>query len=729
MRKIKIFLASIVAVIAMVFMVNLIFEEPVYADPSSPIDIIGLVDKSRPVMTCALDNVGWLVCPVLRSSAKAADYAFTFITKSFLVIETSLFKNGSGGTESAWSLIRNFANGIFVISALVVVYSLFTGAGLSRYNLMKVVPRFLVMAILVNISFYLCQAMIDIANIIGYGIINSLNGIANTIGPSVMPISDSAASESMPVLTEVTSSILGKVDVAWALLAPVAAVVLFAALICSVMIVVLIARKTFVIALVLAAPLALVAFLLPNTEQYFKKWLNLFIQTLMLFPVIAFLLGVGQIVSSAIVQSGDSNYKIENDQYTLSKPIGGKVTASSTVHLVAAGAAVLPLAATWYVFKFVLNGASMASMYVRRGGKPNNYSNAQQGANANKKDPAGNMFSQGLRRLQNMASGEGSDNLSNKMGLRRGRKKQQKSEEQVQFERQVESRLKELRASGASAQDHYARTVRRYQNSQIQSSTDSRQLNVNNFDSIELKAAEAYLLENISKGDLARDGLGRSNQTRNSFGNQNSNQDQNQNNDRNRYSASDNNPNRFISNSGQNEGLSASGKDQLSAPTITKLAGNQISGGGGNVDSKARAARSALTGSGLSSPSVSSGSTGASSAVIQGGPVSANNVVVVQGGPSLADSSISTGYSIDGISSPHHQQTDTEMKAKARAAKFVMSSQEIQAGDINDIFEAGKKVKQENSDSTSKDDDLKIAAANNAINQKNKNVKQQNNGR
>ena len=77
----------------------------------------------------------------------------------------------------------------------------------------------------------------------------------------------------------------------------------------------------------------------------------------------------------------------------------------------------------------------------------------------------------------------------------------------------------------------------------------------------------------------------------------------------------------------------------------------------------------------------------------------------------------------------HHQQTDTEMKAKARAAKFVMSSQEIQAGDINDIFEAGKKVKQENSDSTSKDDDLKIAAANNAINQKNKNVKQQNNGR
>ena len=82
------------------------------------------------------------------------------LQRVFLVIETSLFKNGSGGTESAWSLIRNFANGIFVISALVVVYSLFTGAGLSRYNLMKVVPRFLVMAILVNISFYLCQAMI-----------------------------------------------------------------------------------------------------------------------------------------------------------------------------------------------------------------------------------------------------------------------------------------------------------------------------------------------------------------------------------------------------------------------------------------------------------------------------------------------------------------------------------------------------------------------------------------
>ena len=47
---------------------------------------------------------------------------------------------------------------------------------------------------------------VAVVDIIGYGIINSLNGIANTIGPSVMPISDSAASESMPVLTEVTSS-------------------------------------------------------------------------------------------------------------------------------------------------------------------------------------------------------------------------------------------------------------------------------------------------------------------------------------------------------------------------------------------------------------------------------------------------------------------------------------------------------------------------------------------
>lgn len=676
MRKLKILIVSIVAAVAMFFMSTAVISQPTRAQ--SPLDALSLLNSNQPVMTCALDNIGWLVCPVLRSAAKAGDYAFTFITKSFLVIETELFRGGRNGTENAWALIRNIANAMFVLATLIVVYSLITGAGLSRYNIMKIVPRFLVMAIMVNISFYLCQAMIDIANIIGYGIINALGSVASTIGQSVMPLSTEIGSESSPVLTEVTSSILSKVDVAWALLAPVAAVVLFAAVICSILIVVLIARKTFVIALVLVAPLALVAYLLPNTEHYFKKWLNLFVQTLMLFPVIAFLLGVGQIVSAAIVQSGDSNYKVENDEYTLSNPRGGTFSASATVHLVAAGSAVLPLAATWHVFKFVLNGANAATMYVRRGGKPGNYSGAAgKGAKQNER---ANMFSQGLRRLQKMADGDESDSVASKIGTRRGRKKPQKSEEQIKFDMQVQARLKELRASGASAQDHYARTMQRYQGSQAQA--DSRQVNVNSYDSVELKAAEAYLLENISSGDLARDGIGRANQTRN------------------------NNSKFGKNNTTSNEPETATvGQNQSPKSIAPKLPDDS------STQTKNKAARNALASSGLSAPPPAGGSVSSGPAVIHGGSVSANNVVVVQSDVSaLGNGIVPPGGGV--MAQLDHQQTDAEMKAKARAAKFVMSSQEVQASEIDDMLALSKANSDKDSELEKGDKDSKSKSKN-----------------
>lgn len=44
--------------------------------------------------------------------------------------------------------MRNIANVVFVVMFLVVIYSLLTGRGVGNYNIKRMLPRFIVGAIL-----------------------------------------------------------------------------------------------------------------------------------------------------------------------------------------------------------------------------------------------------------------------------------------------------------------------------------------------------------------------------------------------------------------------------------------------------------------------------------------------------------------------------------------------------------------------------------------------------
>lgn len=458
---------------------------------------------TAPPTTCALDNIGWLMCPILRSAAKAGDHAFTFITQDFLGIEFTLF-NADSGTQQAWSTVRSVANVAFGLAFLVVIYSLITGRGVGNYNIKRMLPRFIVGAILVNISYYICQLAIDISNIIGSSIHSAFTWITQQIGPSGMPLGTTIGEAE--VLAQITASVLGKPDVAWVLLAPLLAIVLSIAIICSVILVILLIRKTLVVAMVLLSPLAFVAYLLPNTEHYFSKWMSLFFQTLLLFPVVAILIGTGQVVSATIIQAGDSGYEVRNDSYI---PPGEQGEASATLRLVAAGAAVLPLAGTWYAFKAAMAGMDAAALRIRQGARR---SERHRDESAKKREQAAmdlnkkSMMLKGVNRLQQINAvqdSEGGTSIIGRLGgAHRSRKKQQKSEEQMEFDQQVQGRLNDLRKNGGedglSPQQLYSRALQRYQDAE--GASPDGQFNINSYEGIDLKAAEAYLLENIGQG-------------------------------------------------------------------------------------------------------------------------------------------------------------------------------------------------------------------------------------
>ena len=324
--------------------------------------------------SCAIETVGWVICPTMRSIAKLADYGFSYMNQNFLRIDYALASNDSG-TYTAWEIMRTIANAAFVIAFMVLVYSQLTGKNSGGYSIKRLLPRLIIAAIAVNLSYFLCVILIDISNIVGDSLINILQGIAGRVGTTIMPIGKTGSAFNDGILTVITSAVMQKAGIAWVLLAPVAAVIVSIATISAVMLVVLIMRKTIVAMLILVSPLLFVAYLLPNLERFFTQGVRLFLQLLMLYPIIALLLGAGQIVSATIISVGSNdrtytNYRVTNDSYF--SALGG--SGSAITDLTAAAAAVLPLLGVWFLFKnmsTVMSSAGSrltAAVKGRRGG-------------------------------------------------------------------------------------------------------------------------------------------------------------------------------------------------------------------------------------------------------------------------------------------------------------------------------------------------------------------------
>lgn len=301
--------------------------------------------------SCAIETVGWVICPTMRSIAKLADYGFTYINTSFLKLDYSLSADSSG-TYKAWEIMRNIANALFVVAFMALIYSQLTGRTTGGYNIKRLLPRLIICAILVNLSYFLCQILIEGSNIIGGSLLDILKGLAKQVGPSVMPIGAQANAFQDGTLSTITSQIMAKTGYAWVLLAPTAAITISIAVITAAALVLLILRKVIVAMLVLVSPVLFVAFLMPNLERFFFQGLRLFIQLLLLYPVIALLLGAGQIVSSTIVSigTGDSSnsYRVTGDGYL---SLNGGSSGSAVTDLTAAAAAVVPLLGVWFLFK------------------------------------------------------------------------------------------------------------------------------------------------------------------------------------------------------------------------------------------------------------------------------------------------------------------------------------------------------------------------------------------
>lgn len=267
------------------------------ADPSTPGSGTQSINPGDKKSSCSIDGIGWIVCPVMRFMAKIVDQTYGIVS-GMLTVNPISTDTGSP-LYTAWATMRSFANVAFVIVFLIIIYSQLTSVGISNYNIKKMLPRLIVAAILVNVSYWLCAIAVDISNIVGQSAKSLLENIpVITAGGQSNANTGAGGAWDLLTVAAIAGVTFAIVDVA--VLLPMLVMAVFAIV---TVILVLIMRQALIVILIVISPLAFVAYLLPNTESLFKKWMDLFKVLLLMFPIIAIIFGGSRLASAIITQA------------------------------------------------------------------------------------------------------------------------------------------------------------------------------------------------------------------------------------------------------------------------------------------------------------------------------------------------------------------------------------------------------------------------------------------
>lgn len=293
--------------------------------------------------SCGIDGMGWLICPLMNFAGNISDSAYSAISQ-FLSIDPKIFKNDStsGGLKQAWNFFRDIANAVFAVIFLWVIFSQISNVGVSNYGIKKILPRLIIGALLVNLSFYLCQLAVDLSNILGFSLKGALEGAASGID------TQSAAAGSFSTFVVGGLALAGAALFLFLAVSMPTIMALLLALL--VVLVILIVRQAAIILLIAVSPLAFAAWLLPNTENLFKKWISMFKGLLVVFPVVSLLYGAGKLAGAVLAASATDD------------PNNPK----ETMQFAALAVSILPLGATPFVLKSSLN--SLGSFAGKLGG-------------------------------------------------------------------------------------------------------------------------------------------------------------------------------------------------------------------------------------------------------------------------------------------------------------------------------------------------------------------------
>lgn len=193
------------------------------------------------------------------------------------------------------------------------------------YSIKKILPRLVIAVVLIQLSWYIFTDVIKLVNLTAWGIEGLIyapfGGINNLALKNILASGDG------------TSGLFAGLVGAGALAAVGAALslggVVSLAITCLIGIfigfVLLVIRRVVIIFLLVISPIALVAWIIPGTEKYFKLWWESFFKLLLLYPMILGVVAIGRIFA---VVSVDPNFRSSSNNVLFSKVQAGAYSIS-----------------------------------------------------------------------------------------------------------------------------------------------------------------------------------------------------------------------------------------------------------------------------------------------------------------------------------------------------------------------------------------------------------------
>lgn len=249
-------------------------------------------EKEEKTCTSELTGVGWFLCPAIEKLADFADSVWGML-EGYLV--TSPLQ-ATGSTYDAWKTMRDLANVLLALVFILIIISQVSNVGISNYGIKKMLPRFIIAAVAVNISYFVIQIIVDIANIIG----STLLGIITTPIQS-MNLTDVGWGALLTAILAGGGTAAGATLIGGAIAASVFGIgTMFMFVLMAIVpgvigivsgLLALVFRSAVIPVLAILAPLAFAAWILPNTQSVFDKWKKVFTGMVFLYPLAAIYYG------------------------------------------------------------------------------------------------------------------------------------------------------------------------------------------------------------------------------------------------------------------------------------------------------------------------------------------------------------------------------------------------------------------------------------------------------
>jgi len=279
--------------------------------------------------TCAIDDIGWMVCPLMNAIAGLNDVMYSWI-QGILTLNPLQTTDDNGDTTAQyqnWTVVRNIANVLLVVAFLFIIFSQITSIGISNYGVKKMLPRVIMIAIAINLSWFIMALAVDVANVLGIGVnavleATAVNATMDNMNSTNIITAFLTGASTITIGTLVGIPVAAAAGLSIGTLALLAAPFLLGAFLSLLAaFVTLFVRNAIIIVLVIIAPVALVAYLLPNTEEWFKKWRKLLFSMLMLFPLAA-LLFAGAKFAAYIMLTSSQPFAIIAALFVMAAPLG-----------------------------------------------------------------------------------------------------------------------------------------------------------------------------------------------------------------------------------------------------------------------------------------------------------------------------------------------------------------------------------------------------------------------